>query len=173
MNPTIAVAAITAGSTLCGAALTGGFTLWLHSRQVRSQRVMAREESRRTAYATFLTSATQVWTALDAVWSLRPPSQLSDPAPAEFAAAEGALKELDQALHVAVLHGPAELTRPAGDIYFKAVEEYTTATRLLLDGIGRNDTAAQMSGTPKPDRAGRVLQQAVFVAAARTASGGD
>lgn len=105
VNATVAVAAITAGSTLCGAALTGGFTLWLHAKQSASQRASAREEARRTAYATFLTAATQAWMALDDIWTLRPPSHLSEQAPAQIATAEAALKDLDHAMHVAVLHG--------------------------------------------------------------------
>lgn len=68
---------------------------------------------------------------------------------------------------------PVEVSEPAGAIYFKAVEEYVTATGLLLNGTGRRETASQLHGRTAPDRAGRLSQRHVFVVVARRASGGE
>ncbi|MFF9112320.1 hypothetical protein [Streptomyces sp. NPDC014805] len=173
MNATIAVAAITAGSTLAAAGLTGYITLVLHKRQVTAERSRVREESRRSAYADLLSASTTAWEALDGIWGLRPPTQLGEPSPPEVENTAQSLKQLDHALHLACLHGPPEIVRPASALYFKAVEEFQELVSMLLDNMGDSRTLRQIHPRRAPDRSARLLLRSEFIGKAMRASGGD
>lgn len=75
----VAVALITALSTLFAAGLTGAITLRLQGRQAAAERIRAREEARRTAYAGLLSASAETWFAIDAMWRLVPPRNADAP----------------------------------------------------------------------------------------------
>ncbi|WP_329569869.1 hypothetical protein [Streptomyces sp. NBC_01361] len=173
MQATIAVAAITAGSTLAAAGLTGYLTLILHKRQATAERRRAREEARRQAYADLLTASTNTWLAIDKLWQLRPPQSRSDSPPQEFSDVAESLKKLDHALHLAVLHGPRKIAPSAADLYFEAQKEFLELGRLLVDNAGDSRTALDIHPGNVPDRAARMGLRSTFVGEAMRATGAD
>lgn len=79
MNSTIAVALVTATSTLTAAALTGTLAAWVNARQLRHQYQLAGEQRaedradhlrqlRREAYQHLLSKADAAYRLLDASW---------------------------------------------------------------------------------------------------------
>ncbi|RFC78084.1 hypothetical protein [Streptomyces sp. AcE210] len=136
MQDTVAVALITALSTLFAAGLTGAITLRLQRRQAAAERVRAREEARRAAYAGLLAASTETWFAIDAMWRLVPPQNVDDPMHPEAGEVLSALKRLDHALHVACLHGPSSIDTEAAELYFYADKEFGTIMQVLDGNIG-------------------------------------
>ncbi|MFG2605035.1 hypothetical protein ACGFT2_16040 [Streptomyces sp. NPDC048514] len=173
MEATIAVAAITAGSTLAAAGLTGYLTLVLHKRQATADRRRAREEARRQAYADLLAASTSTWLAIDKMWQLRPPQAMSDAPPQEIADVTESLKRLDHALHLAVLHGPMKIAPAAASLYFEAQKEFLELGSLLVDNAGDSRTAQAIHPGNVPDRAARMALRSTFVGEAMRATGAD
>ncbi|MFE6667494.1 hypothetical protein ACFVFH_28535 [Streptomyces sp. NPDC057697] len=170
MKDTVAVALITALSTLFAAGLTGAFTLRLQRRQAAVERLRAREEARRAAYAGLLSASTETWFAIDAMWRLVPPQNGGDPMGQEVDEGLSALKRLDQALHVASLHGPPSIDIEAAELYFRANEEFEVILRVLGDNIGDSRKAVELCDPEqRPDFTMRLLRRTAFTAAARQA----
>ncbi len=173
MEATIAVAGITAGSTLAAAGLTGYITLALHKRQVMADRRRSREEARRQAYADLLTASTNAWLVIDEVWQLRPPRSLSETPPQVMLDATESLKQLDHALHLAVLHGPVSIAPSAAKLYFEAQKEYVAVGQIFIDHVGDPRTAQAIHPDNVPDRAARLRWRSSFVGEAMRATGAD
>ncbi|QTE01203.1 hypothetical protein [Streptomyces cyanogenus] len=170
MQDTIAVALITALSTLSAAGLAGWITLRLQRQQTAAERTRAREESRRTAYADLLAASTDAWHAIDAMWRLVPPRDTNDTERPEIQAALSALKQLDHALHVAGLHGPSSIDDAAAELYFDAWAEFEAIMHVLRDNIGDSRIAAQLHAPGQgPDHDTRLLKRAAFTGKARKA----
>ncbi|MEU0382613.1 hypothetical protein ABZ093_35815 [Streptomyces cyaneofuscatus] len=171
MTETVAVAMVTALSTLFAAGLTGAVTLRLQRRQAAAERLRIREEARRMAYANLLSASTDAWLAIDEVWKLRPPGS-NEPRQPEIGEALSALKLLDQALHVATLYGPPSIDKAAAALYNSADEEYWNIVRVLMANEGEQRGATQLcepAQLPNPEL--RLATRAVFTAAARAALG--
>ncbi|MFE3942352.1 hypothetical protein ACFXPV_10825 [Streptomyces sp. NPDC059118] len=170
MQDTVAVALITALSTLFAAGLTGAFTLRLQRRQAAVERLRAREEARRAAYAGLLSASTETWFAIDAMWRLVPPQNADDPMGEEVSEGLSALKRLDQALHVASLHGPPSIDTEAAELYFRANEESEVILRVLGDNVGDSRKAVELCDPEQaPNFTMRLFRRTAFTAAARQA----
>ncbi len=171
MNTTIAVAAITAGSTLAAASLTGYITLIQSKRQAAAERARIRQEARRSAYADLLTACTATWQAIDALYNVHPPTLGERPPETREVAA--ARKNLDHAMHVACLHGPKSIVRSATALYWKSVEEFSELVDLIAQHHGDSRTVGQIHPRRAPDRGARMLIRSEFVGNAMRATGSD
>lgn len=172
MEATIAVAAITAGSTLAAAALTGYFTLALHNRQAKAEECRAREEARRSAYADFLTASTAAGQSIEKVWDLSPAASPDPVVPQEIYDALERLAALDHALHVAVLHGPSSIAESAGAVYLGSRRELSEAMELMIGNASDPRPARVIRQATEPTReALRVLRHAAFAGQAMRALG--
>lgn len=166
----VAVALITALSTLFAAGLTGAITLRLQGRQAAAERIRAREEARRTAYAGLLSASAETWFAIDAMWRLVPPRNADAPMHPEAGEVLSALKRLDHALHVACLHGPSSIDTEAAELYFYANKESGTIMQVLDSNIGDSRRAVQLCDPELcPNPMMRLVKRTAFTGAARQA----
>src|SRR5215469_5098238 len=117
MNTTVAVALITALSTLCGAALASFTSLRIHQRQVRLQREITtsereerenerRRQLRRDAYVGLLTYCDELDTALHECWNDKPPEQPQQKVTGNLNKARRLLNSMKAPLNTVYLEGP-------------------------------------------------------------------
>ncbi|MFJ8828050.1 hypothetical protein ACIREE_40810 [Streptomyces sp. NPDC102467] len=169
MTETVAVALVTALSTLAAAGLTGAVTLRLQRRQAAAERLRLREEARRTAYADLLSASTDAWAAVDRAWGLYPQNP-DEPRHPEIQEGLAALKRLDQALHVVTLYGPPALDLKAAALYNSADQEFWTIVSLLRTNVGAQQSAIALAEPEqKPNNEARLAARAAFTVAARNA----
>ncbi|WP_216216788.1 hypothetical protein [Amycolatopsis aidingensis] len=178
MDTTVAVALITSLSTLTAAALTGTISAWSNARQLRHQRLLAREqraeernghrrELRRAAYQQFLAEADAAYRVLDEGWLAAP---FTEPAP--WKAGFAARRALDEAYIRVQLEGPDEVAAEGAKVVRGIGEEFTTHRRVLDANPGTPDSAVALDAQA---RAGalrvRFQTSKDFIAAARHALG--
>ncbi|MGW3145647.1 hypothetical protein ACWDG1_13395 [Streptomyces sp. NPDC001177] len=142
MKDTVAVALITAISTLSAGAVTGGFAFWGTRRQAKGQARQAREdrveqrlmrhrEVRRDAYVRFLDLAVQVEQHMSSLW-LEPPSSLASN---HIERMIELTAQLWKALPTVLLEGPPAVAEAARALSGLAAEECD----LLSEIAGRNN----------------------------------
>ncbi|MET9499725.1 hypothetical protein [Streptomyces sp. NPDC006552] len=169
MTETVAVALVTALSTLIAAGLTGAVTLRLQRRQAAAERLRLREEARRTAYADLLSASTDAWMAVDRAWGLYPPNS-DEPRPPEIQEGLAVLKRLEQALHVVTLYGPPALDSKAAALYNSADQEFWNIVRVLMANVGEQQSAIALAEPDQqPNGEARLAARAAFTVAARIA----
>ncbi|SFB40055.1 hypothetical protein SAMN05216266_11042 [Amycolatopsis marina] len=180
MNATVAVALITSLSTLAAAALTGMVSAWSNGRQLRHQRLLAREqqaeergaqrrELRREAYQQFLSQADAAYRVLDEGW-LAAPFAGSSRWEAGFTARRG----LDEAYIRVQLEGPDRVAAEGANVVRSIGDEFRTHRRVLDANPGTQDCAAELDRAARADvlRA-RFRTSKDFVAAARDSLGDE
>ncbi|MGW6397777.1 hypothetical protein [Streptomyces sp. NPDC055134] len=81
-----------------------------------------------------------------------------------------ALKRLDQALHVASLHGPSSIDTEAAELYFHANKEFEVILQVLGDNVGESRQAVQLCDPEHgPNFTMRLFRRTAFTGAARQA----
>lgn len=182
MNDTVAVAMITAASTLAAVLITGGVSIWVSRVQARhqvriamlqshEQRSARQRDARRAAYAEFLGRADAAYRQLDQRWTEPPPRQ---PDPARSDPAYAAVRALDEAHNLVLLEGTERVIAQARLVVDSVEREYRDQRGVRDAHPGADRGAAALA----PDRhsaaiAARVTGRADFTAAARRALGAD
>ncbi|MFF5178201.1 hypothetical protein ACFY2Q_09270 [Micromonospora sp. NPDC000316] len=137
MQDTVAVALITALSTLAAAALTGLVGAFSTRRQLAHQLSLARQESaerratrrdelRREAYVGFLSACDRAYRRLDRRW-VEPAGDGSTPGYDETYAA---MRAVDEAYNLVLLEGPADVAAAARSVQSSLTTEYAEQRRL-------------------------------------------
>ncbi|MGI5523085.1 hypothetical protein ACQEUX_19435 [Micromonospora sp. CA-259024] len=136
MQDTVAVALITALSTLAAAALTGLVGALSTRRQLAHQLTVAqqgsaerqatrRAELRRDAYVGFLSACDQAYRQLDRRW-LEPGG--GEPVPG-YDEAYAAMRAVDEAYNLVLLEGPAEVVSAARSVLTSLTAEHADQRR--------------------------------------------
>ncbi|MBM0235421.1 hypothetical protein JNW91_28740 [Micromonospora sp. STR1_7] len=137
MQDTVAVALITALSTLAAAALTGLIGALSTRRQLAHQLAVARLESaeqratrrdelRRDAYVGFLSACDQAYRQLDRRWL---EAGGNEPRPG-YDEAYSAMRAVDEAYNLVLLEGPADVAAAARSVLASLTAEYADQRRL-------------------------------------------
>ncbi|MET7709317.1 hypothetical protein [Micromonospora sp. NPDC005413] len=137
MQDTVAVALITALSTLAAAALTGFVGAFSTRRQLAHQLTAARQENterratrrdelRREAYVGFLSACDQAYRRLDRRW-VEPGGDEHTPGYDETYAA---MRAVDEAYNLVLLEGPADVAAAARSVLVSLTTEYADQRRL-------------------------------------------
>ncbi|RLP92421.1 hypothetical protein [Micromonospora sp. CV4] len=154
MQDTVAVALITALSTLAAAALTGLIGARSTRRQLAHQLTVARQENaerratrrdelRREAYVGFLSACDQAYRRLDRRW-VEAGGDGPEPGYDETYAA---MRAVDEAYNLVLLEGPAEVAAAARSVLASLTTEYADQRRL-----GGEAGEAGEAGVPLRDR---------------------
>jgi hypothetical protein len=174
MNATVAVALITSLSTLTAAGLTGSIAAWLSSRQLRHQRLLAREqraedradrrrERRRETYEHFLSQADAAYRVLDEAWLAAPFAGYP-----RWEAGFAARRALDEASIRVQLEGPQDVA-DQGAAVVRSVGQEFRLHRTVLDA--HPGTAGSAAGLDHAARAealnARASVSTEFIMAAR------
>ncbi|MBQ0905149.1 hypothetical protein [Micromonospora sp. U21] len=137
MQDTVAVALITALSTLAAAALTGLVGARSTRRQLAHQLTVARQENverratrrgelRREAYVGFLSACDQAYRRLDRRWV---EAGGDEPAPG-YDETYAAMRAVDEAYNLVLLEGPAEVASAARSVQASVTAEHADQRRL-------------------------------------------
>ncbi|MGW3262797.1 hypothetical protein [Streptomyces sp. NPDC001056] len=184
MKDTIAVALITAASTLGGGLTTGGFAMWVNRRQLQTQKFnteMERLEQRRThhrdtrkeSYLIFLQRVESFQDALRAAWRAQPPSNTDEDNPS-LEALLPAMDRLSEALNVVALEGSEEVAGAGSAVWQQMQSEGIQLHRLHAEHRG---VERMMSGisTPQYNAAEAQRRESIdtFIRIARGVLGGD
>jgi hypothetical protein len=137
MNATVAIALITSRSTLTAAGLTGSITARLSSRQLRHQRLLAREqraedragrqrERRRETYEHFLSQADATYRVLDEAWHAAPFADYP-----RWEAGFAARRTLDEASIRVQIEGPQDVADQGAVVVRSVGQEFRMHQRVL------------------------------------------
>jgi hypothetical protein len=166
MNPTIAVALITAMSTLGGVALTGTIAFLTNRMQLRVQReiaelnlrdqnVKAKREIRRDAYVQFLNQVVRIYDKLETVWdneekspAAEPFTELADPLIKE-------IESLRAPLNLVHLEGPHNVSIAAVDVLSKLHLSLNLMIVASLKGSSTSEPEASAISTAELHRSAR------------------
>ncbi|MFI9807458.1 hypothetical protein ACIHEJ_24370 [Streptomyces sp. NPDC052301] len=177
MNDTVAVALITAVSTLSAGAVTGGFAFWGTGRQAREQAQQAREERaeqratrqrevRRDVYVRFLDLAVQVDQHMDFIWIEPGPSITAE----KIEQMVELTRQLWKALPAVLLEGPPAVAE-AARAFAAAVAEECDTLEEIAGNTGEHPLYVTSGGfTTFTDQ--RVNTQRRFIETARETLGG-
>jgi hypothetical protein len=178
VNDTVAVALITAISTLSAGAVTGGFAFWGTRRQAKAQAQQAREdrseqraarhrEVRRDVYVRFLDAAVQVDQHMSFMW-IEPGSSIN----AEMVEQVTELtSQLWKALPAVLLEGPPAVAEAARSFAGAVAEECDTLEE-IAGGSGDHPLYVTVDGFTMFSEQ-RVETQRRFIETARETLGGD
>ncbi|MEV0688766.1 hypothetical protein [Streptomyces sp. NPDC050388] len=177
MNDTVAVALITALSTLSAGAVTGGFAFWGTRRQAKEQAQQAREDRseqraawhrdvRRDAYVRFLDLAVQVDQHMSFIWMEPGPSITAE----KIEHMIELTSQLWKALPAVLLEGPPAVAE-AARAFAGAVAEECDTLEEIAGSSGEHPLYVTVDGfTTFHDQ--RVIAQRRFIEAARETLGG-
>ncbi|MDG4797342.1 hypothetical protein [Micromonospora sp. WMMD1082] len=171
MRETVAIALITALSTLTAAGLTGLITALTVRRQVAGQLAAAREEraeqrtlrrgqARRDTYVGFLAACDRAYRALDTGWvgaETAPGGEAPYPA----------LRALDEAYNLVLLAGPDPVAEAAGRTVRSINEEYAQQRLLHQEATSSGPLAVRHRTEHLAALRHRTARRDAFVAAAR------
>lgn len=178
MNPTVAVALITAASTLTAAALTGVLATWVNARQLRHQYRLAREQRaedradrlrqlRREAYQHLLSKADAAYRLLDEGWLAAPSTERPD-----WADGFAARRTLDEAVIRVQLEGPPEVAQQAAALVRSVGREFQLYRSVRDAAATSTQSAAELdSGRAEAIRE-RSRANSAFIETARHALDG-
>lgn len=179
MTDTVAIALITALSTLTAAGLTGVTSAWLTSRQLRHQRALAREERaahwaarqrdlRREVYEQLLARADAAYRVLDEGWTTAGLPEASRDA--GFAAR----RALDEVQVRVMLEGPEDVAEQAAGLVRGVGAEFKLLRGVLDAHPGAAVSAAELDRAARTGAlTARTRSGEAFVAAARRALGSE
>lgn len=182
VNNTVAVALITALSTLTAAGLTGAVTVLLSRGQLRHQAALAREERaeqrsthhrdvRREVYERFLQRTDEAYRVLDEGWLVEP-----RPEPGRWEAGFAARRALDEAFVRVRMEGPEAVVARGREVVEGVGAEFRRYRRVLgadADADGGAASAAAADPAARSEAlATRFRTSAEFVTAAREALSG-
>ncbi|MGW3407942.1 hypothetical protein [Streptomyces sp. NPDC000888] len=177
MNDTVAVALITAISTLSAGAVTGGFAFWGTRRQTREQAQQAREERaeqrttrqrevRRDVYVRFLDLAVQVDQHMSFIWIEPGPSITAE----KIEQMIELTSQLWKALPAVLLEGPPAAAE-AARAFAGAIAEECDTLEEIAGSSGEHPLYVTSNGfTTLSDQ--RVSTQRRYIETAREALGG-
>ncbi|KAB1942664.1 hypothetical protein F8271_11615 [Micromonospora sp. ALFpr18c] len=148
MQDTVAVALITALSTLAAAALTGlvgalstrrqlAHQLTVAGQESAERRATRRDELRREAYVGFLSACDRAYRQLDRRWLEAAKSEPTS----GYDEAYTAMRAVDEAYNLVLLEGPADVAAAARSVLASLTTEYADQRRL---GDEPGDAAAPL-----------------------------
>ncbi|MER6441681.1 hypothetical protein ABT275_35805 [Streptomyces sp. NPDC001185] len=178
MNDTVAVALITAISTLSAGAVTGGFAFWGTRRQANAQAQQAREdrseqratrhrEVRRDVYVRFLEAAVGVDQHMSFIW-IEPRSSITAEKVEQMIALTS---QLWKALPAVLLEGPPAVAE-AARAFAGAVAEECDTLEEIAGGSGEHPLYVTLDGFTTFSSQ-RSETQRRFIETARETLGGD
>jgi hypothetical protein len=167
MSTTVAVALITALSTLFGGLIGSATSLFISNNQSRKERLEKRREIRRDAYVQLLNKFDEVVVLLDKCWAREPGIKGSESD--EMNAVAQGLDELENATNAAQLEGPAEIVDIIRNVYDLLSQEFDLQLLITKEHRASNRPRFELSdGKWFEARDSRITVKRNFINAARS-----
>jgi hypothetical protein len=153
---TVAVALITAGSTLVGGLAASVTAISVQRRQIEGQKTLARlqlleeretrrNDMRREIYIQVLNEFDKISDLLSKCWMEEPPAGHDEVVPESMIALDGGIQRFESAMNAVSIEGPTSVADMAQKAAQNFRDEFLTVLKLAERNIGRSDVLSSLA----------------------------